>query len=72
MSPDEGIEILGQAIEQSLIKLAAINAVQLSVGVIIGFLAGRVGGKKDDGNRERNGKRRRDRQSDKGCGVAPQ
>jgi hypothetical protein len=52
--PEEGIDILGQAIEATLIKLVALNAGTFISGVVFGFLAGR--GRKG----EHTGRRRKD------------
>jgi hypothetical protein len=41
--PEEGIDILGQAIEATLIKLIALNAGTFISGAVFGFLAGRGG-----------------------------
>lgn len=38
---EEGIEILGQAIEQILVQLLALNSITFIAGVIFGFFAGR-------------------------------
>ncbi len=50
---EEGIEILGQAIEATLIKLVALNAGTFISGAIFGFLAG-IGEKRNGRERSNN------------------
>lgn len=54
MIPEDGIDILGQAIEATLVKLIALNSITFISGAVFGFLAGR--GRKG----EHTGRRRKD------------
>jgi len=66
MTPTEGIDILGIAIEQALIKLMVLNAIMFISGAFVGFLAGRKGGRNDV--RKRAGNTGRGGSGDKGRG----
>ena len=66
MIPEDGIDILGQAIEQTLIKLIALNSITFIAGAMFGFLAGRGGGGRNA--RKRTSNKRRSRSSASGSG----
>lgn len=63
MIPEEGIDILGQAIEATLIKLIALNSITFISGAVFGFLAG-IGDRKND--REKGNNQGRSRQGSQG------
>jgi len=61
MIPEEGIDILGQAIEATLVKLIALNSITFISGAVFGFLAGRERKGEHTGRRRKDGYMHMDR-----------